>query len=389
MLKILHVIASVEMASGGPIEGLLRQVEATRRDCVCEIVSLDPPTRPELSRLSVKVHALGDGRPRSTLLGRWGYSPTFTPWLRAHSPLYDAIIVNGLWNYASFGASRALPGGPTPYFVFTHGMMDPWFRRTYPLKHMAKQLFWTIGEGRLLAGAESVLFTTEEERLLARGQFAGHRYGESVVGYGTSAPPPSTRAQARAFGAAAPEVGDQPYLLYLSRIHEKKGCDLLIEAFAFAARTQPALQLVIAGPGDPSLIARLQHLAAQSGVADRIHWPGMLAGDAKWGAFHGAEAFILTSHQENFGVAVAESLGCGKPVLISDKVNIWREVADAGAGLVRPDTLEGGIALISGWMAASPEQRQAMASAGRRLFTSAFDINQVAPTLIATIRAAL
>ncbi|CAN5399000.1 hypothetical protein BH10PSE1_BH10PSE1_26070 [soil metagenome] len=308
-----------------------------------------------------------------------------TPWLRKHAADYDAIIVNGLWNYSVFGASRILPEKNTPYFVFTHGMLDPWFRRTYPLKHAAKQLFWLIGEGRLLENAISVLFTTEDERRLAKNQFVGHTYQETVVGYGTSASPPLKASMTHAFGEAVPGLAGHPYLLFLSRIHEKKGCDILITAFAQAALHDSNLHLVMAGNGDPLLVRALKDLAQGLGLGDRIHWPGLIQGDVKWGALYGADAFILSSHQENFGVAVAEALACRKPVLISDKVNIWREVAEANAGLVQADTVEGTAAMISQWLEKSDADRTAMGIAGGALFSRSFDIANVGPALIRMI----
>jgi glycosyltransferase involved in cell wall biosynthesis len=389
-MKLLHVIGSVNPAHGGPIEGMLKQAEATRAECECEIVCLDQPEDPWVEAVPFTVHALGVSAGYPLPLRHWRYSPLLAPWLRRNAREYDAVIVNGLWNYSAFGASRVLPGGPVPYYVFTHGMMDPWFRRTYPLKHAAKQLFWTVGEGRLMAGARSVLFTTEEERLLARGQFLDHRYRETVVGYGTATPPAPGPEQTEAFKAAAPKLGHRPYLLYLSRIHEKKGCDLLIEAFARSRALSGAgeadLQLVMAGHGSESLIQSLRNLAERLGVSDSIHWTGMILGDAKWGAFYNAEAFILPSHQENFGVVVAEALACGTPVLISDKVNIWREVAAAGAGLVQPDTVEGATALIHDWLKLPAEARRAMIGNGKALFQRSFDINSVGPALIEMIR---
>jgi len=385
-MKLLHVIASMNPADGGPVEGILKQAEVTRDECECEVACLDHPDDPWIEAAPLKIHALGTSAAWPALLRHWRYSPRLAPWLRENAGGYDAVIVNGLWNYAAFGASRALPGGPVPYYVFTHGMMDPWFRRTYPLKHAAKQVFWTVGEGRLMAGATRVLFTTEEERLLARGQFLDHPYRETVVGYGTSSPPSRTPQQTEAFRAAAPALGDRPFLLYLSRIHEKKGCDLLIEAFARSKAIAPNLQLVMAGPGAPHLIESLRALAERLGISESIHWTGMITGDAKWGAFYTAEAFILPSHQENFGVVVAESLACGLPVLISDKVNIWREVASAGAGLVQPDTLEGATALIHDWLGTSPEARRDMADRGKTLFQRAFDIASIGPALLEMIR---
>ena len=116
---------------------------------------------------------------------------------------------------------------------------------------------------------------------------------------------------------------------------------MLIDAFAKVAADDPELHLVMAGPDQQQWSAELQQTAAKAGIAARIHWPGMITGDAKWGAFYGAEAFILPSHQENFGIAVAEAMACGTPVLLSDKVNIAEEIANDGAGFMEPDTPDG------------------------------------------------
>lgn len=391
-VKILHIIASADPASGGPIEGVLRQDAASRQLGTRELVTVDVPGSPYLKDLGLEVHALGRNHSPiffSKLLRHYGYTPHLIPWLKRHAADYDAIIVNGLWNFTAFGAAMALPGQKTPYFVFTHGMMDPWFKRTYPLKHLAKLVFWLLCEGRLLAGARKVFFTTEEERRLAHGQFPFWRYNEQVVGYGTAAAPPSTPEQRAAFQAKTPDLGDKPYLLFLSRIHRKKGCDLLVDAFAKIASENPDLQLVVAGPDQENLVAALRERAKNLGVGDRIHWPGMLKGDAKWGGYRGAEAFILPSHQENFGIVVAEALACGTPVLISDKVNIWREVEAAGAGLVRPDDAAGTEDLLRAWLALSETDRAAMRVAAHQTFEKNFDVATIAPALLEIIKSSV
>lgn len=115
----------------------------------------------------------------------------------------------------------------------------------------------------------------------------------------------------------------------------------------------------------------------------------MLKGDAKWGAYRGAEAFILPSHQENFGIVVAEAMACCAPVLVTNKVNIWREIAAAGAGLVENDDAEGTEALLRGWLAMDANQRAVMREAALHAFKSHFDVAQVAPALLQTIKSSL
>jgi glycosyltransferase involved in cell wall biosynthesis len=370
-VRILHIIHSVDPAGGGPVEGLIRQCEALP-DCRCEVVTLDPPDAPFLKDFPLPVHALGVRAPKGRL-SRFGYTPHLVPWLKAHAGNFDIGVVNGLWNYASAGSSRVLPGLRLPYVVYPHGMMDPWFRKAYPAKHRLKQLFWTFFDGRLMEHASAALFTCEEEMILARGQFRGHPYRERVARYGCGAPA----------DGVGPPVLNRPYLLFLGRLHPKKGCDLLIRAYA---AVKPDLDLVIAGPDQVGWMEALQELANRLGVGGRIHWPGLLTGPAKWGAIKGAEAFILPSHQDSFGVAVGEALGCGVPALITDKVNIWREIHAAGAGLVGTDDEAGIETLLRSYLALSIAGRDTMRAAARDCFAEHFDMKATAAKTLEIFR---
>ena len=362
------------------MEGLRQQsVRLMELGHTVEAATLDVSDAPFLDASSLKAHAFG---PTS---GRYGYTPRLVPWLRRHAREYDAVVINGLWQYHSFGAWRALRGMGVPYFVFTHGMLDPWFKHAYPLKHLKKWLYWPWAEYRVLRDANAVLFTCEEERLQARKSFWLYRVKEKVVAYGTRTPPQDAERLREVFLAAYPTLRHKRLLLFLGRIHEKKGCDLLVEAFAGVAGHDDALHLVMAGPDQTGWVASLQAQARVAGVADRITWPGMLQGDMKWGAFYASEAFVLPSHQENFGIAVAEALGCGLPVLISDKVNIWREVVADGAGLAEPDTPEGTYQLFQRWLRAASSERQAMRSRASQCFERRFTVEAMAASLLQTI----
>ena len=345
-----------------------------------EIVTPDEPDAPYLAGFPVPVRALGGAR-----LG-YRYSPRLLPWLLRHAPCYDCLIVNGLWQYPGLAARQAALKLGKPYFVYTHGMLDPYFKKAFPLKHMKKSLYWRGGEYRILRDAAAVCFTCEEEKLLARQSFARYQAREAVTRYGTSAPPGDAARQRAAFLAQYPSLRDTRPLLFLGRLHPKKGCDLLINAFAQAANTDPSLRLMMAGPDGAGWQSALQTQAERLGIADRILWPGMLTGDLKWGAFHAAEAFVLPSHQENFGIAVAEALACGLPVLISDKVNIWREIEEGGAGLVQSDTAEGAARLLSDWLALSESARREMGRRARQCFHRHFEVTQAARSLLAVLQ---
>jgi len=350
-MRILRVIASVDPRQGGPVQGLRSSAALlAQAGHSTEVVSLDDPSADFVADFPVKVHGQGP-TPK-----RYGYTPKVSRWIGENADRFDVAVVHGVWNHATIAGWQALKRAGLPYVNFTHGALDPWFREAYPLKHWAKQVFWLAAQGWVLRDAYRVLFTSEEEMRLAQSAFIGPGYRARTVAYGAAPPPPRSEAQQTQFLELTPGVRGRKYLLFLSRIHPKKGCDLLIEAFIQRAHDHPDLDLVIAGPDQVGLRAAFEDRAHKAGLAHRIHWPGMLQGDAKWGAFRGAEAFVLPSHSENFGIVVAEALACGTPVLISDKVNIWREIAGRGAGLVAPNTIEGTSRLLGDFLALSTGQ---------------------------------
>jgi len=380
-MKVLHVIHSLNPEGGGPIEGIKQLAEIHQElGHSVEVVSLDAPDAAWVKSFPLPIHPLGP----SWL--NYGYTSRLVPWLRAHHADYDVVVVNGIWQYNSLGVWRALRSGSTPYCVFTHGMLDPWFKRRYPLKHFKKLLYWHWAEYRVLRDADLVLFTAEEERILARQSFSRYRCNEKVVNYGTSGPSGNAVTQRALFLEKFTQLVGKRIILFLGRIHEKKGCDLLLHAFAqvLKAETSAAanLHLVMAGPDQSDFANELKKCAAKNGLKDRITWTGMLSGDLKWGAFYSADAFILPSHQENFGISVAEALACGVPVLISNKVNIWREIAEDKAGLVESDDEEGVFRLLDGWLQCDDSAKAAMRLRARRCFTGRFEIRKAAESLL-------
>ena len=143
----------------------------------------------------------------------------------------------------------------------------------------------------------------------------------------------------------------------------------------------------MAGPGDPELVSRLKATAQQSGIAGRITWGGMMTGSLKWGALRCADVMCLPSHQENFGITVAESLACGTPVLISKRVNIWREVVLERAGWVDDDTVEGTKANLERWVDCDAAEFDAMKARSRVCFERHFRIDDASDRLIDIVNA--
>lgn len=381
--RILHVIASVNPAGGGPIEGIKQlSIVTARRGYTIEILSLDDPQAPWVESCPLECHAMGP-----TWLGNYGYTPRIVAWLRRHHRDYDVVIVNGIWQFSSFAVWQVLHRTGRPYFVYTHGMLDPWFKRTYPLKHLKKWLYWPWAEYRVLRDATGVLFTCEEERVLARQSFWLYRCNEMVVNYGTASPVGDSNTQREKFLQQHEALRGKRCLLFLGRVHVKKGPDLLLEALTLVLRELPEVQtrdvrLVMAGPNDHAYGRQIQALTKKLGLEDRLTWTGMLTGDLKWGAFHAADAFILPSHQENFGISVAEALACGVPVLISNQVNIWREIEHDRVGFVEADDLAGTASLLRRWLQADRGEWEAMKPRAVDTFQRRFRVEQAAESLV-------
>ena len=342
-----------------------------------EVATLDgtadgPQSDGYRSLIDCQVHPCGPGRTN------YGFSPHLEEWLKANRQRFDGVIVNGVWQYHGVAARNAM-AGYKPYVVFAHGMLDPYFKDRYPLKHMKKLVYWTMQEHRTLNAAQAVCFTSEEEKRVAADGFPFCRFRRVIVPYGTMGPSGVPADLKREFLDQWPGLRDKRYLLYLGRIHPKKGCDLLLQAFAQVA--DPDLHLVMAGPDETGWSPELKTQAAKLGIADRVTWTGMLRGTAKWGAFYASEAFVLPSHQENFGIAVADALACGVVPLISDKVNIAPDVAAAGAGLMDTDTVEGAARMLRAFQDLSPQQLTEMRQRALDCYQRRYALNNAAQTV--------
>jgi glycosyltransferase involved in cell wall biosynthesis len=383
-MRILHVIRTLDPAWGGPVEGVKNITRlALSRGHTPEVLCIDDEMAPWLASWAVTTHAVGPVR------SQYGFTKKLDGWLGANLGRFDVVIVHSIWMYFSYAVWKATRTIKVPYFLFVHGALDPWFRERYPLKHIKKSVYWKLFEHKILRDAESVLFTTETEMQLADGAFKPYRCNSKVTGYGIS--PPNLpgcfdrSSTIRELTALHPMLCDRNYILFLGRIHGKKGIDLLLSAFSTCRQVLSETALVIAGEGDAGTTESLKRLARSLGIWDDVVFTGPLYKAAKWDAIQAADAYILPSHQENFGISVVEALACGTPVLISNKVNIWRDILSEEAGLVAPDTVEGTRQLLGDWANISPQSRLEMSRNAKRCFARRFDISETGSRLFSMI----
>jgi len=374
-LKILQLVHTLDPSVGGVAASVLALSRGlARRGHKLDIVVLDDSASSWLADIALPIHALGVG------LTSYRYSSKLLPWLKKQGGDYDRVIVNGIWQYLSFAAWRRYAGSSIPYYVFPHGMLDPWFKETFPLKHLKKWLYWPWAEYRVLRNAAAVIFTSEEERSQARKSFWLYRCREKVSPLGVEAPPISSNAKSE-FLSRYPQLQNTRIFLFLGRLHPKKGCDMLLEAFA-QMRSNDSISLILAGPDQVGWESDLRRQVTRLNLTNRVVFTGMLEGSMKQGAFANAEAFVLPSHQENFGISVVEALAARVPVLISNRVNIWPEIEADRAGYVESDDLAGTTRLLQRWIDTAPAEREMVRENARRCFEQRFEIDRAVESLL-------
>lgn len=334
-VKILHVITSCEPKQGGPIEGI-KQLNKY------------------YSKFKIKAHLLCSDKknekwikdkrlPKVFAIGpkyfNYAYNPKMILWLEKNIKKYDLIIVNGIWEHHNYAVWKVAKKYHKPYFVFTHGMLDPWFKKKYFLKHIKKILYWKLIQYKILKDAKSILYTSHEEKKLAKQSFSPFKLKEKVIGYGIEGNKYNVIKKNNLFLKRFPKIYNKKIILYFGRIHEKKGVDILIKSFSKISNQNRKAHLVIAGPYDKRIIAKLKRLIKIYNLNNSVTFTGPLFDKLKWHTFLAAHVFCLPSHQENFGIAVAEALSSKKPVIITNKVNIFKTIKNNSAGIVTNDNL--------------------------------------------------
>ncbi|MBG47378.1 MAG: glycosyl transferase family 1 [Pseudozobellia sp.] len=387
-MKLLRIIPSMDPKQGGPCQGIRNAIpELFKLGVKNEVVCFDTSHSEYLGNDSFKIYTIGKKK------NPWRYNSRLIPWLKENALNYDVIVVHGLWQYHTYASVKAIMAfrnknilSPKIY-IMPHGMLDPYFQKAKKrrLKALRNEIYWKLFENRVVNRSDGIMFTCEEELLLARKTFPNYQPKKEInVGYGIQPPPSRTADMREAFTKRVPQWNKKPYFLFLSRIHQKKGVDLLIKAYRkLEKEMSPIPQLIIAGPEMHPYGHEMQKLAEGS---SNILFAGMLSGEAKWGAFYECQCFVLPSHQENFGIAVVEALACAKPVLISDKVNIWREIEEKNGGIVTKDTEEETYNLLKQWLVKSYDEKNEMSVNALKVYEDYFTIAQAAKQFLKGIK---
>lgn len=357
-LRVLQFLPSVESASGGPVRSTVAECRAVHAaDARIETVwistrhGLAPEWEEELrrslpARMSLRLFPQVG---RHTL----NVSPSLLTWLWKHAREYHLLVLRSLLHPLTSACAWVARRRGLPYVVVPHGTLSEWafhHRRTH-----LKRLYFHLVERRTLEGARGVRYTSEAERSQAR------RLSFSVPEDAVIPHPFESRRQA----VASPDR-DPEQVLFLARLDPKKGVGVLLAAVARARRARPGVRLVLAGSGSAAFERKVRALVRERGLEGAVELPGFVAGAEKERLLDRSSVFVLPSREENFGVAVAEAMDAGLPVIVSREVGIAPLVEELGAGRVVPRTPEALAAALLEILERASVARE-MGRAGRRL----------------------
>ncbi|HMN97141.1 MAG TPA: glycosyltransferase [Phycisphaerales bacterium] len=394
-MRILHVASTLDPAAGGPpvVAARLAAAQAAQGHAVT-ILTYAPAAGGAASERGAGTSA--PASPRALLEGIPGGAdvrvalahPRALEGLRgagaaaAARPLVgesDVVHLHGVWYPIVRVAAREAKRAGIPYVLAPHGMLDPW---SLSQKALKKRVALALAFRRVLDQASWLHMLNHDEVRLAAP--LGLRSATEIVPNGIFPDEVAELPPRGRFRATVPGLGDAPFVLFLSRLHFKKGLDLLAEAFAILGRARPDVHLVVAGPDDGAQ-AELVAQVARLGVGSHVHLVGPLYAARKFEAFIDAEVFCLPSRQEGFSMAITEALASGRPVVITPECH-FPDVESGRAGRIVPLEPARIAAALEGLLG-DPEEAQAMGRRGRELVLSTYTWPAIAERTVALCRA--
>lgn len=380
-MKILHVTSDLALRHGGPakvVPELCRALARHGQDVTLYTTNFDVhgvlevPTHRPVAADGFTIRYFPVGRPR-----KWKYSWGLWQELRRQVAGFDVVHIHNLYLFSNVMAAHYCRKYRLPYVISVHGTLDPVIRRKSRIK---KALYNVLIEKRNLDHAAAIHYTAHNEMELGH-QAMLIRAPGVVVPWGLDLAEYAALPVRGTFRAGHPEIGDKLIVLFLSRINFVKGLDLLARSYGMIARQRRDVHLVIAGPDNEGYGVQVRQWLAAEGVLDRVTFTGMLLGEEKLAVLGDADLFVLPSYSESFGIVVAEAMACGLPVVISNRVNICREVAQAQAGMVIDcDAGQLTAALLA--LLEDPPNRKLMGENGKRLVAATFSWDEVAGQMI-------
>lgn len=379
-MKILQVVPSLDPRYGGATTNVLalafalakhgHQVEIFSTNAGAQKTMSVPLQEPVCVR-GVKIFYFPSRPPRKIK-----FSFSLSQALKKRVPEFDLVHIHSLFQFSTLSACHYCRRYQRPYLITTLGQLDSFSLRK---NRLLKYIYLALCEQRNLRGAALLHFACEEER----GYLRERRLREKgvVIPLLTDSEELQNLPEYGLFRKRYFQLDGKKVILFLSRIDPKKGLDILVKSFAALARDRKDIALVVAGPDNSGFASAVRKRLRKERAAERVVFTGMLSGSDKLAAFRDSDIFVLPSYSENFGLAVAEAMFCGLPVVVSNRVGIHGAVARSHAGLV----IEPGVTQLSSALAElldNPALRRQMGANGRMLSQERFSWEKAATEML-------
>jgi glycosyltransferase involved in cell wall biosynthesis len=341
-MKVLQIVPSISLIYGGPSQMVLGLAPALVKEGVKVTIlttdsngdngqkSLDVPLNQPIEKDGYEIIYF-----RCSPFRRYKFSLDLLNWLKVHAHEYDLAHIHALFSPVSSFAARICRQQKLPYILRPLGTLDP---ADLVKKRQLKKIYAALLERPNIAGAAALHFTSDQEAKISE------RFGvftkNLVLPLGVI--PSEYKGNKEVIRSQYNIPLDIPIVLFMSRIDPKKGLDVLIPALENLLLEGLKFHFILAGtnPQDPGYEEKISKQIQNSSLNLHSTITGFVTGESKSALLQAADIFVLPSYYENFGIAVAEAMVAGKPVVISDQVHICREVEGSESGWVGKTEVE-------------------------------------------------
>ena len=335
--KVLRIIHTLDPKLGGPVRSIIdSSLVLSKQGLKIDILTSDPKNSNFYRSRKIKIINKGP------TVGKYNFNIKLFLWVLHSRHKYDAFIIHGIWQFHTLLARLLLK---KKYFVFTHGQLDPFFEtniRQNFFKKIYKKIYWFLIEKRNLLFANSILLTSLGEKESLKKTYVNTKgIKQKIIRYGIIKPIVNKKKILQKFFKRFPNLKNKKFYLFLGRFHEKKGCEIIIESVKKLKDNFKSIILFVGPLTESKYELEIKYLIKKYNLQKKIIISDALFGDLKLGAIQASRAMVLSSHGENFGVSLVESLCFGKPVITTNKVNISREILKYKAGFVSKNTVSG------------------------------------------------
>ena len=376
-LRVLSIIGTLVPKNGGPAKTILDQnvYFSKVKKYRAEIISLDrkhnlPKYFHNLNNISYFPRNSFFSKFKLLGINRYPIQLNFLNWLIKNKNNYDVFILHGIWDFKNLIARLFIKN---KYYVFLHGTLNPYERKSF-FKYLKKKIYWFLIEKKNLLNAKAVLFTSKEEKKLSNNTFINtDDLNKLTVDYGIILEKYNESACSNKLFKTYPFLKNKKYYLFMGRVDPKKGCDILLQSIYLLGNKFKS-NLVFAGDYNNSTGEELKRLVTKLDLQEKVFFLGHVADDIKSGVLTNSKAMLLCSHDENFGISLVESLGYGKPVLTTYKVNTYKKILAYKAGYIANDNAKSFCRIINKFENLNLKQKRLMSKNARNCFNENFNL---------------